>query len=284
MQLRHRAPTSSSTTDGTDQQQPETGNRGDTALPSTQLDPKQPSARRYSPLRVAAGWLVHFYTATGVLVNFYSLLHAFILAADFQLFAQLNWLAIFIDATDGTMARAVDVHNVVPQYDGALLDNIIDFMTFSVLPALAIVRFNLVSDASTQALLCFCVLIGSAYAFCQTAAKTSEAFVGFPSYWNVVVFYLYYLDASYAVTVSITVACALLSFVPIHFIYPTKTKAYNRITLAGAYIWGILMVFPCVMPEHPMVKPVLNVSLLYVVYYIGMSLYLDYRRRKVSTP
>lgn len=244
--------------------------------------PSSTAKKTYSIARIAVCWLAHLYTATGVLVNFFSLLHAFIITPDFHLFAQLNWLAIFIDATDGTFARAVDVKAVVPNYDGALLDNIIDFMTFSMLPALAIVRFELVDTIWLQYMLASFVLIGSAYAFCQTVAKTSEAFVGFPSYWNIVVFYLYYLETRSSVAAVTIFLCAILSFVPIHFIYPTRTRAYMRVTLVGAYIWGSLMLFPCIMPNHAAVKTVLNVSLIYVVYYIGMSLYLDYIRRKTS--
>lgn len=236
--------------------------------------------QRYSPTRVALGWMVHLYTASGVLVNFYTLIHAFILVPDFHLFAKLNWLAIFIDATDGTFARAVDIKNVIPNYDGALLDNIIDFITFSFLPALGIVRFQLVANVTLQYILSGAILISSAYAFCQTMAKTPEAFVGFPSYWNVVIYYLYYLEASpFASTVTI-IPCAILSFIPIHFIYPTKTKKFMSVTLTGAYVWGALMLIPCLFPKYPHIKRVLYVSLLYVVYYIFMSLYLDNLRRK----
>lgn len=237
-------------------------------------------ASRSPVLKTAAGWMVHLYTACGVLVNFYSLLHAFIFKADFHLFAMMNWLSIFIDATDGTLARAIDIKSAVPGYDGALLDNIIDYMTFSVLPSLAIVRFQLVPDTMLQYALSSAILISSAYAFCQTSAKTPEAFVGFPSYWNIVVFYIYYLEWSTKVTVSVILSCAVLSFIPIHFIYPTKTKAYMQYTLIGAYIWGVLLLFCSIFPRHSLVKPALHFSLIYVFYYTAMSLYLDYLRRK----
>lgn len=243
-------------------------------LQSSTLSPQ------YSSSRIFLGWMVHLYTATGVLVNFYAILSAFIITPDFHLFAKLNWLAILIDATDGTFARAIDIKKVIPNFDGALMDNIIDFQTFSLLPALAIVRFQIVSNVALQYMLSSAILISSAYAFCQTMAKTSEAFVGFPSYWNIVVCYLYYLDAPPLVSAFVILVCAILSFIPIHFIYPTKTKTCMSITLTGAYIWGCMMLFPCLFPSHRLVKPVLNLSLIYVVYYICMSLYLDNLRRK----
>lgn len=231
--------------------------------------------------RIFLGWLVHFYTATGVLVNFYSLIHAFILESNFHLFARLNWLAIFIDATDGTLARAIDIKKTIPQYDGALLDNIIDFITFSFLPSLSIVTFNIIPSPWSH-LCSSLILISSAYAFCQTLAKTTQAFVGFPSYWNIVVFYLYYLDVQYEISVIVVIICSILSFVPVHFIYPTRTKRFHGITLTGAYIWGGLMLFVSVFPKHEYVHQVLYVSLIYVAYYIIMSFYLDSLRRQKS--
>lgn len=234
-------------------------------------------------IKVILGWLVHLYTASGAIVNFYNIYYSFIVGKNFHLFCRLNWLAIFIDATDGTMARAIDIKNTVPSYDGALLDNIIDFITFSVLPSLSVIRFEIVPFPYYH-LLATCILIGSCYAFCQTRAKTDSAFVGFPSYWNIVVFYMYYLELSTLASVFIVVTCTILSFIPIHFIYPTKTKDFQAVTLTGAYIWGALMLFVSFFPEHPYVQPVLYVSSIYVFYYIGMSLYLDWKRRRQISP
>lgn len=213
----------------------------------------------------------------------YSLLYAlFGHTPQFQLFAKLNWLAILIDATDGTLARAVDVKNVVPGYDGALLDNIIDYQTFALLPALAVVRFALVEGDVLQFVVAGVVLLSSAYAFCQTTAKTDEAFVGFPSYWNIVVFYVYYLRCRTWVTVAVFVACGVLSFIPVHFIYPTRTEMYFRWNLGGAYLWSALMLVPTFWGRSRYALWALYASFVYVIYYTGMSLYLDQRRRKIE--
>lgn len=229
-----------------------------------------------------AAWMVHLFTASGLLVNAFSLLRAVFGESDFDLFARLNWLAIFIDAVDGTFARAVEIKKVVPTYDGAMLDNIIDFQTFSVLPALAIITFELVEGEMAQYAAATAILLASAYQFCQTVAKTSEAFVGFPSYWNIVVFYIYYLKWNSAVALSLIFGCAVLSFIPIHFVYPTRTKELHYVSHVGAYLWSGLMVFPTVVPDSAYVKPCLYVSFVYVIYYIALSVVLDMRRRKAQ--
>lgn len=249
--------------------------------PST-LHPDSMNTREFPLWQVIAGWMVHLYTATGLFVNMYSLIYALI-TPDFTLFARLNWLAILIDATDGTLARAVNIKKAVPGYDGALLDNIIDFQTFAVLPALAVVRFGLIEGEGWQFFLACIVLLASAYAFCQTMAKTTEAFVGFPSYWNIVVFYIYYLQASKWTTVIVFVVCGVISFVPVHFVYPTRTKRFFKWNLGGAYVWASLMLVPTMWPESRYGVAALYLSFVYVMYYVGISFYLDAERRKGLT-
>ncbi|CDF33197.1 Phosphatidylcholine synthase [Chondrus crispus] len=209
----------------------------------------------------------------------YALLYALFKRQDFALFAKLNWLAILIDATDGTLARAVDIKKVVPTYDGALLDNIIDYQTFAVLPALAVIVFEIVPGSALQFIVAAMVLLSAAYQFCQTTAKTTEAFVGFPSYWNIVVFYIYYLECSMPVAVAVFTACAVLSFIPIHFIYPTRTIAFFNLNIIGAVIWATLMLFPTFFPKSQYARPALYASFVYAAYYLLVSLYLDSLRR-----
>lgn len=241
--------------------------------------PKQPAES--SIIVKALAWCVHLYTGLGLLINMYSIKVAlFGEKPDFALFARLNWLAIFVDATDGTFARKMEVWNNAPGLDGALLDNIIDYQTFSLLPALAVFVFEEVPDKSLQHAIACAIVIASGYQFCQTSAKTPNAFVGFPSYWNILLFYVHYLRPSVPVTCALFFGCAVLSFIPIHFIYPTKEKRLFWPTMGGAYVWGCLMVVPSMFPEWEYAKLCMQVSLMYVVYYFGASLYLDSLRRK----
>jgi len=194
------------------------------------------SLKSASIFRRGLAWFVHFYTGLGLLINAYSLHEAIYGASpNFTLFAQLNWLAIFVDATDGTMARRFDVKHLAAGLDGALLDNIIDFQTFSLLPALSVIVFEQDLFGTELAyIIAACILVSSGYAFCQTSAKTEEAFVGFPSYWNILLFYVHYLQPSKEVAAALFFGCSILSFIPIHFIYPTRTKAFFKVTMALA--------------------------------------------------
>jgi hypothetical protein len=82
-----------------------------------------------------------------------------------------------------------------PGIDGSLLDNVIDFVSYVFLPILFLIHAGLLLQPVTA----FATLLAfsSAYGFSRTTAKQSDEgfFVGFPSYWNVVVFYAYLLDS-----------------------------------------------------------------------------------------
>jgi phosphatidylcholine synthase len=136
-------------------------------------------------------WCVHFYTALGAVVGFIA-----ILAIENRSFGQAFWLmslAVFIDATDGTLARVARVKELLPRFDGDRLEDIIDYLNYVVVPCLLLLRAELLPphDALWLAAL---PLIASAYGFCQKEAKTADQFfLGFPSYWNIITFYLYVL-------------------------------------------------------------------------------------------
>src|SRR5437667_10379910 len=140
-------------------------------------------------VKLALAWLVHLYTALGAVVAFVTILS--IEQLRFQEAFWLMSLAVVIDATDGTLARATRVKELIPWFDGNRLEDIIDYANYVIVPCLFLLRANLLpsQDASWLAAL---PLVASAYGFCQKEAKTADHFFrGFPSYWNVVVFYFY---------------------------------------------------------------------------------------------
>ena len=221
----------------------------------------------YSPARRAAAWGVHAYTALGLPLNMFGAWA--LIEQDARTFFLTQCAAVFVDATDGFMARGVKVKEVVPEFDGRRLDDIIDFITFSFMPAVALPLLGLVPES--WAAFCAVPLLASAYGFCQDRAKTDQSFVGFPSYWNIVLLYLYVLGASPEVTVGLFSVLALLVFVPIHYVYPTRTLFLRPVTLVLGVLWAMAMTFVAWDVEHPLAVPVAWVSLTYVGYYTVIS-------------
>jgi len=76
------------------------------------------------------------------------------------------------------------------------------------------------------------MLLSSAYGFSQEAAKTSDHFfTGFPSYWNIVVFYLMVVAAQPLVSAAVLLTLAVLVFVPIAYVYPSRTPMLRTATI-----------------------------------------------------
>jgi len=219
-------------------------------------------------------WGVHLFTATGALWG----LLAIMATVQHQWQAAFFWLglAALVDSLDGTLARRFQVKGLLPGFDGALLDNIIDYQTYVIVPAIFLYEANLL-PASTTITGVAMVVLASAFQFCQADAKTDDhTFKGFPSYWNVVVFYLFMFDANPVINFWVIATFTVLVFVPIRYLYPSRMIRFQKMTFFLTAVWGILCVI--VLLQYPTFQPwMLWTSLLYIVYYVGLSLYMMVR-------
>jgi phosphatidylcholine synthase len=226
---------------------------------------------------VAGAWLVHAYTASGALFGFLALTSI----ADARYRDAFAWLAVAlaIDATDGMFARAVDVKTRLPGFDGAKLDDIVDYLTYVLVPAFLVWHAPLVPREWATPM-AGAMLLSSAYRFNTASAKTADHFfTGFPSYWNIVVFYLYVIGWPLVVNAAVLALLAALVFVPIRYVYPSRTPAFRLVTVTLAIAWGaIALRMLWLMPEIPAL--LVWLSLLFPAYYVALSLSLDLRRHK----
>lgn len=236
-------------------------------------------AREHSPLRRTLAWSVHLLTASGVVCCLLALEATY--AGNWR--AALAWLvlAIVIDSIDGTFARICKVKQVLPHFDGALLDNLVDFTNYVIVPALIIHRAGLLPESTSFWMAC-AICLASAYQFCQHDAKTPDHyFKGFPSYWNIAALYLLSMGLTRQVNLVIIASLIVLVFVPIKYIYVTRTRIYQSITWPLTVIWGIMalvMLWQLPNPNQALVWS----SLLYVCYYTGMSFYLTFREGRAA--
>ena len=209
----------------------------------------------------------HIYTASGIFLAFWAALA--LLEKDVRTFFIALWLAVIVDATDGTLARYFNVKKNVPEVDGALMDNIVDYITYVFLPAIALVVFDILPQNLTWVALF--PLGASIYGFSQTHAKADASFVGFPSYWNILFLYLYVLQFPTAWVVAILIFLSIMVFVPIRYIYPSQTRWLQSTTLALSSLWGIVIIALCFYPDATWAKQTAQLSLLYPVYYAIIS-------------
>ena len=234
-------------------------------------------------MRLAA-WAVHVYTASGIIFATLATLELCKPEPDArQVFIWLG-IAVLIDATDGPLARRVQVKKVLPHISGRTIDDIVDFLTFTFIPMLLIARLEWVP----QPVLLFVAapLLASLLGFANSGAKDEAGgfFLGFPSYWNIVAVYLGIAAAHGLQTLNAIVlfALAVLTLMPVGFIYPNLApRRWKAAIMIGAYAWlaSVIAMFPRY-PNPP--TWLVWGSLAYPLFYTAVSFY-EYRRWRRSS-
>lgn len=231
-------------------------------------------------LKTILAWGVHLYTALGLLAA--ALMAVLIVRGDgdsFRATLGLMVLATLIDSTDGWLARRARVKEFAPSFDGRRLDDLIDFQTYTTLPLLLIWRAGLLTGGQAWWLLL--PLLASAYGFSQVNAKTDDGFfLGFPSYWNIVAFYLYLLRPPATVSLTLIISLSVLTFIPWRYLYPSQRTPFSRLTNLLASLWVILLLVILLRPPDDSRWWTL-LSLSFPVYYMLMSWALTLRRRRL---
>jgi phosphatidylcholine synthase len=235
---------------------------------------KQPD-RIHAPAARRRAWLVHFYTATGAVLAFigaWGVVHG-----NDRLALGAMFLATLVDGTDGMLARAARVKEVLPEVDGARIDDIVDYITFVFLPMMLLEATGGLYVWTAFPVVAV-VLLSSMYGFVAPDAKSDDHFfTGFPSYWNIVVLYLLLFRVPPGMNAAILLALSALVFVRVGWIYPSRTPALRGLTLALGAAWGLAIALIIVLWPSPPRWLAIG-SLLFPVYYTVLSLVLHARR------
>lgn len=224
-------------------------------------------------------WLAHLYTATGAVLALAATRAVW--REDVRTAFLLLGVAVVVDATDGALARALRVKERLPQFDGGRLDDIVDYLTYVFVPALVVVEARIV-PSGWELPVATAMLLASAYGFAQGEAKvhtTDHFFTGFPSYWNIVVLYLFLLRLPAAVAAAVLLGLAVLVFVPVRYVYPTRTATWRPLTLGLGAAWAA-GIFALVWRLPVTDGPWAALSLVYPAYYVALSLWLHGRERQ----
>lgn len=225
-----------------------------------------------SKVPILLAWLVHLYTASGAAIAFFALF--LIEQAKFQEAFWLMSLAVVVDATDGALARAARVKEMIPSLDGDRLEDIVDYLNYVLVPSFLLIRADLLPQGDALWLAAV-PLLASAYGFCQREAKTPDHFfLGFPSYWNIVALYLYVMQTPPWVNAFLILILSLLVFVPLKYLYPSRSPILRGLTLSLGGVWGIMVLLTIYqLPQPP--SFLVFASLLFPAYYVFLSLYLS---------
>ena len=185
----------------------------------------------------ARAFSVHLLTASGSFLAFLSL----VAASEKQWTAMFGWLglALLVDGIDGPIARKLEVKYVLPTWSGELLDNIIDYVTYVLIPAFALYQSGFMGEGLSF-LSGALIVVSSAIYYADTGMKTKENFFkGFPVVWNMLIFTLFIVKPGEWTAFSIVVISAIISFLPIYFLHPVRVVRLRPLNLTVFLLWCI---------------------------------------------
>lgn len=198
------------------------------------------SSKTYSPIQKALAYLVHIFTASGLIAGFMAILS--INEKDWRTAMFWLFIALVIDGIDGTFARMLKVKEVLPQIDGKTIDFVVDFATYAIIPAYFFYSAELVPEDWNLPCTSLILLVSALYYGKDGMVSTDMYFIGFPVLWNLVVFYLIFVfQASPIGNIFIILAFAIAHFIPLKFAYPSQASSFQKPTLIVSLLFFIVL-------------------------------------------
>jgi phosphatidylcholine synthase len=212
---------------------------------------------------------VHLLTASGSFLAFLSL----VAASEQQWTLMFLWLglALFVDGIDGPIARKLQVKEILPTWSGELLDNIIDYVTYVLIPAFALYQSGFMG-AGLSFLSAAIIVVSSAIYYADTGMKTKENFFkGFPVVWNMVVFTLFVIEPGEWVSFAVVLIAALLTFLPLNFLHPVRVQRLRPLNLGIFLGWCALSAYALLMDMNPSEFVQISIAILSIyLFCIGI--------------
>ncbi len=178
---------------------------------------------------------VHLFTAAGASLAMLALLEA--VQQDWAMMAIWLAVAFAVDGIDGPLARRYQVKANAPVFDGVLLDLIIDFLTYVMIPAYALYGSGLLPGWTGWFVVLLIPFASSLY-FADTRMKTSDAsFRGFPGCWNMVTLAFLVIEPPWEVILGLAVLLSVAQFMALKFIHPVRTARWRAVSLPMALAW-----------------------------------------------
>ena len=192
---------------------------------------------------------VHLLTATGAVFAMLAMLAA--VEAKWDMMFLWLVVAFAVDGIDGPLARKYDVKQYAPQFDGVLLDLIIDYLTYVFIPAFALFKSGLLPGWPGW----FAIIVitfASAMYFADNRMKTKDnSFSGFPGCWNMLIIVIFAIEPNFWISLALVAALALAMFLPLKFIHPVRTERWRTLSLPTALAWTFFAGWAAWVDFHP---------------------------------
>jgi phosphatidylcholine synthase len=196
--------------------------------------------RRMMDIKTKA-YLVHMLTASGAVFAMLALMDA--VKGDWAMMFVWLMVAFAVDGIDGPLARKTNVTVNAARLDGTVLDTIIDYLTYVIIPAFALFQSGLLPGWTGWVAIIAITFLSAIY-FADTRMKTSDySFSGFPACWNMVVIVLFAIKPDFWVSLIIVLVLAVAMLLPIKFVHPFRTERWRTITLPVAFAWTLFAIW-----------------------------------------
>ena len=234
-----------------------------------------------TPVRRVAAWAVHLFTASGAVLALLALV-----AIDRHSWTEaMLWLfaALIVDGVDGSLARAAHVKSFASRIDGDILDLVIDYLNYVVVPTIFILEAGLL-PANLALPLAATIQISALYVFSRRDMKTEDSyFRGFPALWNIVALYLFASGIGGTTAAVVVAAFIALTFAPVHFVHPFRVRDYGIWLPALACLWACATL-GLLLDADPALRPILLVlSSVAGLMIIAMGLWRTARGMRATT-
>ena len=225
------------------------------------------------------GILIHLSTGFGIIAGFLSLI-AVLNNNQKEAFIWLG-VAFLIDSIDGTLARKFNVKKIFPHIDGKMLDSIIDFFNYVIIPSIMIYWFDYVPDKFIILIPVILIFI-SIYSYVNLNILTNDNYYnGFPAIWNVIVLYFYIFETSQNFNLLFLILLILLKFSPLKCIHPLRVNKFKTLSIFFSFIWFITSVFLIVIKDLS-INPIYELIFMFLwvisnIYFISVSIFKTFR-------
>ncbi len=195
-----------------------------------------------------AAIVVHMLTSLGIVCSLLAILSVL----DGNLNLSFLWLgiALFIDAIDGSLARKIGVSRFTPNINGLMMDSIVDFTNYILIPCLILSTVGFLIS-SLEVFLSALILVISLFSYSRISVSDVDfRYVGFPVAWNIVVVYLFILEMGQLANTLVILTFIILRFVPLKYVHPFRTKRLRMQTLAMTGLWFVSTGILCLNKTH----------------------------------
>ena len=196
-------------------------------------------------------WGVHVLTMSGLV--FASLAMLSVIHNEIRWMWLWLALAMIVDGVDGTCARRARVKEVIPWFDGGVLDILIDYLTWTFIPALFMYLRLPLGPKPVAGALMILVLVSSTFCYANEGEKsTDNYFVGFPAAWNIVAVMMWVLALPGWLNIALTILLSILTLVPTHYVHPARVARFRALNIAAVGVWLVGTVWlVAVHPDPP---------------------------------